>query len=226
MSYGDELAWIHHSGFSDFAREAAPGVIGVLNRHGVRSVVEIGCGSGVLARELTRAGLHVAGFDASAAMIALARSAVPDARFEVAAFETADLPRCDAVVAMGEVLNHGDARAFFPRAAAALPQDGVFLFDVAERCAYPRHREHRAGGDDWAAIMVEDSDGTTVTRRVLTFREAGGKTQRGDEVHTLELYAREELLALLHDHFRVRVLRSYGGVRLPAGHAVFVCARR
>ena len=222
--YRTDLAWIHHAGYSDFARESAPFVVKLLGQpRGL--VIEIGCGSGVIARELTRAGFDVVGYDASPAMIELARTTAPAAQFEVAPFETAELPQCAAIVAMGEVLNYGDIRAFLARAAHALRPGGLLLFDVAERGAYPACDEHRTGGDDWSVIAVKESDGTTLTRRVLTFRQVDGETRRDEEVHTLELYDRDELLALL-GAFRVKVRRSYGSRRAPRGHAVYVCVKR
>jgi SAM-dependent methyltransferase len=226
--YRDELAQIHHAGFSDFARSSATGVIAILARHGIERglLLDVGCGSGVLAHELTRAGFDVLGFDASPAMIELARTTAPEARFEIASFETAELPPCEAIVAMGEVLSYGDIRTFLPRAAKALRKNGVLLFDVAERNSYPAYDEQRIGGDDWSVIAIKESNGTKVTRRVLTFRNEGGETRRDEEVHELALYDRTELLALLRSDFRVRVRRSYGRRRLPKGHAVYVCVRR
>ena len=231
MIYETDLAWIHHQGFSEFAESASTGILEILWKHGIHSgtVVDAGCGSGVLARELTRARFDVAGFDASPAMIAIARTTAPDARFEVASLGSAQLPPCDAIVAAGEVLNYAtlaEVHAFVDHAAAALRSQGVLLFDVAERGSYPPLHETRIGGDDWTVIVVKESDGERLTRRVLTFRKVGGEVRRSEEVHRLELYDREELLALLRPHFRVRVRRSYGSRRLPAGHAVYVCVRR
>lgn len=219
--YRDDLAYIHHAGFSEFAQSAAPWVIATLRRHDVRSVVELGCGTGVLARALTDAGLAVHGFDVSPSMIALARETAPAARFDVAPFDRVQLPPCDAVVAMGEVLNYGTfagVRTLIANAPARL-----LLFDIAERGAYPPYDEHRGGGDDWSVIAIKESDGTTLTRRVLTFREDG---RRDEEVHALELYDRAALLALLRERgFRTTVRRAYGQRRLPKGHAVYLAWR-
>lgn len=226
--YRDDLAWIHHAGFSEFAEAASSGVIELLLRHGIRDglVVDAGCGSGILARELTRAGFDVLGIDASPSMIALARTTAPAARFAVASLDDFELPPCDAITAMGEVLNYADARAFLPRAARALRAGGLLVFDVAERGSYPPYDERRVDGDDWAVIAIKESDGTRLTRRVHTFRMIGGAMRRDEEVHTLELYDRAELLALLRKNFRVSVRRSYGGYRLPQGHAVYIAVRR
>lgn len=223
--YGRDLAYIHHAGFSEFAESAAPGLLEILWKHGVRDglVVEIGCGSGILARELIRAGFDVLGFDASPAMIALAREQC-GARFEVGAFDSIVIPPCNAIVAMGEVLNYGTfdgVRKLIANAATKL-----LVFDIAERGAYPPYDERRVEGDDWSVIAIKESDGTHLTRRILTFRADGDTMRRTEEVHSLELYDRDAMKALLRKHrFRVHVRRSYGTRRLPKGHAVYVCVR-
>ena len=224
--YGRDLAYIHHAGFSEFAESAAPGVLEILWKHGVRDglVVEVGCGSGILARELTRAGFDVLGFDPSPAMIELARQTAPKARFEVGAFDAIDIPPSNAIVAMGEVLNYGTfdgVRKFIANAATKL-----LIFDIAERGAYPPYDERRVEGNDWSVIAIKSSDGTHLTRRILTFRADGDTMRRTEEVHTLELYNRAAMKALLREHgFRVQVRRSYGTRRLPKGHAVYVCVK-
>ncbi|HUR79568.1 MAG TPA: class I SAM-dependent methyltransferase [Thermoanaerobaculia bacterium] len=215
--YRDDLAYIHHQGFSEFAESAAPFVISQLHKHGAKTVIELGCGSGILARELTDGGFDVHGYDASPSMIAIARETAPLARFDVAAF--ADVhAHADAVLAMGEVLNYGtfdEVRTFVANANTKL-----LLFDVAESGAYPPYDEVRTGGDDWSVIAIKESDGVHLTRRVLTFREDG---RRDEEVHHLQLYDRGELTALLRAHgFRVTIRRSYGARRLPAGHGLYI----
>ncbi|HEX6100678.1 MAG TPA: class I SAM-dependent methyltransferase [Thermoanaerobaculia bacterium] len=242
--YGPDLAYIHHAGFSEFAESAAPGLLEILWKHGVRDglVVELGCGSGILARELTRAGFDVLGFDASPAMIALAREtnvgrgfsppapgegraeATPYIRFEVGRFEEAEIPPCNAIVAMGEVLNYGTFDGV--RRLVANARTKLLVFDIAERGAYPPYDERRVDGDDWSVIAVKESDGVLLTRRILTFRAKGETMRRTEEVHQLKLYDRNAMKALLREHgFRVHVRRSYGTRRLPKGHAVFIGVR-
>lgn len=229
--YRGDLAWIHHVGFSAFATSAAPGVLQILARHGVTSgtIVEVGCGSGVLARELTGAGFEVVAFDPSPSMIALARQTAPAARFEVGALGEAAMPPCDAIIAMGEVVNYAGIPAFarfVHDASVAIRSGGVLLFDAAERDSYPDHDERRIGGDDWSVIVLRDSDGVCLRRRILTFREIGGDVRRDEEVHTLTLFDRDEITALLRESgFRTTRRRSYGTARLPKGHAVYCAVR-
>jgi SAM-dependent methyltransferase len=222
MPYGSELARIHHALVRELVDSAAPLIAGLLPRE-KGLLVDAGCGSGVLARALTDRGFEVLGFDPSPAMIELARSTAPRARFDVASFQSARLPSCVAVCAIGEVLNHGsldDVRAFFARVAAVAPR---LVFDVAE-AGVPLEREQRYGGENWSVIVSNESDGVHLRRRVLTFRKVDASIARSEETHELTLHDRGEILTSLRDAgFRVRVRRSYGSRRLPKGYAVYVC---
>lgn len=238
MNYQDDFAWAHHTGFSDFARSAAPGIIRILRRAGIAQglIVDAGCGSGILARELTDAGYDVFGFDYSPAMIALARSHAPAARFTVASFVDVELPACVAVVATGEVLNYlvdpgntlDTLASFFTRVHAALPPGGILLFDVARRGAFPPTAATHLTGDGWEVYLESQigDEGRHLTRRVITYRDG----RRTEEIHHARLYAPDELTPLLrHAGFTVRLRRSYTpGHPLPPTHDVYLArsARR
>ena len=204
----------------------------LLWRRGIRDglVIDAGCGSGILARELTRAGFDVLGIDASPAMIEIARQTAPAARFVAGTIDGAQLPPCAAITAIGEVLNYATLEAvaaFFRHAAEALAPRGLLLFDIAEAGAYPAHDERRLGGEDWSVIVIKESDGRHLTRRILTFRQIDGVTRRDEEIHHLALYVREEITSLLRQcGFAVTVRRSYGSTRLPRGHAVYQATLR
>ncbi|MGH3119238.1 MAG: class I SAM-dependent methyltransferase, partial [Gaiellales bacterium] len=69
--YRRDLARAHHLGFGFHAEMCAPGIIELLrpvkDRDGL--VLELGCGSGLLTKELIAAGLRVVATDASPAML-------------------------------------------------------------------------------------------------------------------------------------------------------------
>lgn len=230
--YLEDLAYIHDAGFSGFALQSAPGLLDLLRRHGIRSglVVDLGCGSGLWARELVRLGFEVFGADYSPALLKMARQRVPEARFKRASFLDVELPPCVAVTALGEIFNYqfdekncfSTLTQFFGRVYHALLPGGVFIFDVAGpgRAGGPGKRQRHAQGDDWATLVEAEEDATTsiLTRHITSFRRAGKLFRRSEEVHRLRLYRGEEVAEPLRRlGFRVRLLRRYGDFRFPRG---------
>jgi SAM-dependent methyltransferase len=231
--YGRDLAFIHEAGFGDFARSAAPGLIARLRRSGIRRglVVELGCGSGAATRGLAAAGYDVLGLDASIEMIRLARRNAPRARISLARLPDAVLPPCDAVVAVGEVLNYmprrGDFDALFRRVFGALRPSGAFIFDAKQPGSTPSGATRGRAGKDWAVLATStEMMGGTLTREIVSFRRDGSTYRRSDETHRLTLLTARDLTSRLRAAgFSVRTARAYGKFRLPAGH-VLIEARR
>ena len=75
--YGEDLAHIHANGFTALAEAAAPAVVELPRRAGIRRglVVDLGCGSGITSRALLDAGYEVLGIDSSRPLLARARPA-------------------------------------------------------------------------------------------------------------------------------------------------------
>ncbi len=83
-------------------------------------------------------------------------------------------------------------------------------------------------GEDWAVLSEreEDVERGTMERRIVSFRKAGEYYRRDDEVHRVRLYDPSGLSAELERAgFRVRTMRSYGGLPLSEGHAAFVARK-
>jgi hypothetical protein len=61
--YREDLAYIHDVGHADFALRSAPGYLEILREHGLQDgpVVDLGCGSGLWARELFGPGTGCSG---------------------------------------------------------------------------------------------------------------------------------------------------------------------
>jgi len=233
--YLTDLAYIHHEGFGGLSRDAAPALRRILRSHGLRGarIVEAGCGSGILAKSLVQAGHRVVGIDASPAMIALARKHAPGARFRVASLTATAIPRCDVVVAVGEVITYLPSwravQRFIARVHDALPPGGLFLFDFIEsgerRTFPPRSR----GGADWAIVTRADlsADRRVLTRRMTTFRKLDGAYRQSRETHRVRIYPRARMAEeLSRAGFTATLRRSFGACRLLVGDVAVVAERR
>lgn len=237
-AYKDDLAYIHDVGFGDFAKNSAPGLLKMLRQSGITSglVVDLGCGSGIWARELSQAGYDLVGIDISPAMIDIARKRVPRGVFHAESLLKVSLPQCDAVTSLGECLNYlfdernsiGELRKLFRRVYAALKPGGLFVFDIAEPGRGKGPRQKHLEGSDWAILVDVDEDTETnrLTRRITTFRRAGNFFRRAEETHGLQLYRRSEVAAELRDAgFRVRTLRAYGEQKMIEGCVAFLARK-
>lgn len=238
--YREDLAYIHDVGHADFALRSAPGILGLLRENGVPDglVVDLGCGSGLWARELLRAGYRVLGIDISEAMVELARQKAPGAEFQVGSLFEAEIPPCDAVTAVSEVLNYlfdpgNEERGLdrvFGRVRAALRPGGVFVFDVLGpgQVSPGARKQSFSEGRDWLVLSEkeEDEEDGTLTRRIVSFRKVGEHYRRDGEVHRVRLYGPEEVEDRLgRAGFEVTTMHDYAGYPLAENHAAFVARR-
>ncbi len=99
-----------------------------------RSVLELGCGSGTMLKELSRR-YATTGIDNSRSMLRLARHKAPRSKLIFGDISKFSLPnRFDAVVCPFDTINHvtsfSDWRRVFENAHAHLNAAGIFIFDV------------------------------------------------------------------------------------------------
>ena len=226
MFYGAEQARIHDSAFGVLAATAGTDVLDLLRAgsHHRGLVVDLGCGSGILARVVIDAGYDALGVDISSDMVTLARDRAPTGDFRVGSLHDLAIPDgCVAVCATGEALNYAtDVRAgldafrqLAQRAFEALATRGVFVFDVSGpgRAGASRvmHRFHRY--DQWCLGMVaiESDDSSRLDRAISIFTvEADGRYLRSDEHHVQSLFDPTTLVTVLGDiGYEVEVLDNY-----------------
>jgi len=226
--YRDDLARIHHLGFGFHAEATAPGVLALLEPVRGGSVVELGCGSGLLTRYLIDAGHRVIATDASPAMLELARSYAGDAH-EIRRLVLPDdpIPEADAIVGVGHALNYLDTVADVERSLVAIAQalrsGGVLAIDLCDlEWAAARTDQRPVGwvGEDWALVTefsVPSSD--RYVRQMATFtRNDDGTWRRDDERHDNVMIDVSTVPALLAGHdVEAEVRDAFGGEELPTG---------
>jgi len=236
--YRRDLALVHHRGFGFHARACAPGILALLapvrSRDGL--VLELGCGSGLLTRELTASGHRVIATDASPAMLELARSYAPAAG-DIRPLMLPDdpLPQADAVVSVGHVLSYLPDEQSIDRAltaiARALRPGGLFAIDIcdleygqARRGAPAAARAH----DDWAIITQFSLPAPSrFVRQITTFVQGDdGSWRRDDECHHNVLIDTARVPTLLAaEGVQVTVASAFGAEQLPTGLRVLIGRR-
>jgi len=174
-----------------------PRILGALASHRppVRSVVDLGSGTGDLVIALARAGYTVLAIDRSAAMLDVARAKISGADLATAPtlleqdLRTFRLARpVEAAICVYTVINqltdHSDLARAMAAVHAALVPGGLFLFEVNLLAAYERYwrgvervtlpdavltREHHAvegGRIVEASVTICRGDGTAVHDRI------------------------------------------------------------
>ena len=235
--YRRDLALIHHRGFGFHAQACAPGILRLLEPVRARDavVLELGCGSGLLTKELTAAGHRVIATDASPAMLDLARSYAPAADVRTLVLPGDPLPAADTVVSVGHVLSHLPVEHAIDRAltaiARALRPGGLFAIDICD-LAYGQARHDAPNAsqvhDDWTIITQCSLPAPHLfVRQITTFvRDDDGSWRRDDERHHNALIDTARVPALLAaEGIQVPMAAAFGTEQLPTGLRVLIGQR-
>jgi len=228
-SYRPDLAAVHHRGFGFHAAACAPGIVEFLTpvraRHGL--VLELGCGTGLLTRELIAAGHRVIATDASPAMLDIARDLLGGSAEEVRQLTLPGdpMPQADAIVAVGHPLNYLPDAAAFDRAlvaiADALRPGGLLAFDACDLEWGEARRDAAAvgrAGEDWAIITEFSLPAPDrFVRDITTFvPNPDGSWRRDREHHENVLIDTAQIPALLRQHgVEASIGSAFGTETLP-----------
>ncbi|MDJ0724202.1 MAG: class I SAM-dependent methyltransferase [Prochloraceae cyanobacterium] len=238
--YRQDLAYIHDIGFSDWAVQSAPGILEILAKNEVKDglIVDLGCGTGLSAREFVKAGYEVLGIDISEGAIAIAKKKVPDAEFRLGSVFKVEIPACNAVIAISECLNYLFDRdnndreliKLFDRIDRALIPGGVFIFDIVEpgQVKTGQISQGFREGKDWIVLVEkeEDREKNILNRRIITFRKIGEYYRRDEEIHCQRLYQRKDIEQKLQEvGFKVEIMDGYGDYKLPIARVAFVATK-
>jgi SAM-dependent methyltransferase len=236
--YNQDLAYIQAAGFRELARGAAPEIVRLLKSASIpiRRVVEAGCGAGPLTLALVTAGFAVTAIDISAELLAIARAAVPAAKFMHASIYDAEIPACEAVIALGEPLTYhanadaadGLVQSFFGKVSDVLPAGGMLIFDVIELGEPSLSGKLWRAGEDWAVLVDtnENQHSRMLVRNIETFRRVGHLYRRGHETHNVRLFDTRILCdQLAGAGFTTKTAQAYGAQNLPVRRRAFFCTR-
>ena len=103
MTYTKDFVY-HYDLFKDDYRKTVNKLDSLFKKHGVKLVLDIGCGTGKIDKLLKDKGYEVIGIDSSKEMIEHAQSNFPDIKFIQMNAQTFKLNGFDAIISLDSVL--------------------------------------------------------------------------------------------------------------------------
>ena len=231
--YKPDLALVHHLGFGFHADMCAPGVLALLEPYLGGTILEFGCGSGLLTKHLVEAGHRVIATDASPAMLEIAKKyAVGADEFRLLSLPHDPLPEVDAIVGIGHPISYLDSEDDIWRALIAIAQASRFfaldICDLEWGTSSIRKNDFAKVEDDYAIFTRYSQLPPNKFRRDMTtfLRNDDGTWRRSEERHDNVLVDTSVIPELLEPHgVRTRVEPSFGSEQLPAGLKVVIGSR-
>ena len=158
----------------------------------LKESLDLACGTGVLCRVLSDAGLSARGMDFSSGMIHIAREQNPHIPFDVADMITYCPPeRFDLVTCTGDALNHildiNNVGRIFCNVSTYLKEGGWFVFDLLNEKEI----------SDEEPFDLDFSD--TVKAKFQMVREGGGVCLKTTGFENGVQTVREEIRETVHD---------------------------
>lgn len=176
----------------------------VAQKHNVKTVVDIACGTGKMTERLAKFGLQVVGVDASCDMLAVARQKNIKANFVMQDMRKLVLPRpVDMAVAVNDAVNYlksAELASFFATVGKNLKAGAPFVFDFSS----PYKLKNVVGNnvfyydDDRTTLLWTNKFGKDCVKMQLTLFEKQGENYcRFDEQHTQYVHTTEDIVAAL-----------------------------
>jgi len=198
------LAEVYDLGWGDFAESSQMFVLRTLKRQGIECgrIVELACGTGILAIFLARSGHTILGVDRSPEMVVIAKEKaqyVPGIEFILGDMRALNLePGFDAALCMFDSLNYltvpEHVQETFASVSSVLRDQGVFIFDFNRPLIYSAHDGETLKRHLEHGILLQGLKYDVAKRMArTTFRFPDGEV----EIHDQRAYELDEIEPLL-----------------------------
>ncbi|HEX8707061.1 MAG TPA: class I SAM-dependent methyltransferase [Pyrinomonadaceae bacterium] len=205
----DSFAWFYNRHWN---REVPPQILTVMDRLLVPRlpaggrVLDLCCGTGYTAGELTARGFEVTGLDGSAEMLRHARRNAPGAKLIHADARSFDLPPVyDGIISTFDSLNHlmtlEELQAALANVYRALVPGGFFLFDMNMEKAFLEYwAEYFAVVEEDDVCILRgryDREARTGTYEITMFCRTEDQWRRSDALITERCYSSKQIKGAL-----------------------------
>lgn len=206
------------------------------------SLLELGCGTGILGLKLKEKGFDVTGLDLSEDMLSIAydRQVNQGASFPLVhrdMRDLSDLPNYDSIVCYSDALcymdNQEDLLAVFKEAYTHLNDNGLFLFDVHSLYQMKQYLSTSFHAETSDIVFMWDSyegQHDYSVEHDLTFfvENEDGLYERFEEVHKERTYPVEDYLNLLKQSgFKeIEVTADFGQTVQPDSKRLFFACKK
>ena len=235
--YRKYLSHIHDTSFGSLAKGASTGILETFRKNNIYDcdIVDLGCGSGILAKGLADMGYSVTGVDLSPDMVTLAKKRVPNADFVRASFYSVESPSCSAVIATGECFNYlfdifGEntkkIKDLFKKIYSSLISGYLFLIWLFQG-DYTPLRKKNWNQNNWELEVEhqENEESKYLTRKIKLKIHTKTGLKQDKEIHRLRLFERKELENILTKiGFIPKFVKGYGTFLFPfeCGYGGFI----
>jgi SAM-dependent methyltransferase len=169
-------------------------------------ILDLCCGTGQMARELSSRGYKITGLDGSREMLKFARENAPSVKFildDARSFKLS--PEFDAVISVFDSLNHilelEELTSVFNNVYDCLKTGGLFLFDMTMKQQFLKNFQGYYGiaEDDMVALLNQNYNRRQHTGTIdfTAFLLEDGNWKRTDFKMTQKWYSLKEILSAL-----------------------------
>lgn len=223
--FGDDFARAHRSPSPAQLAKQAEFIIGTLGLEQGQVLLDLGCGQGEHAVELSRYGISVVGYDLSVFQLAMAGDRAQEARQKIN-FLQGDMREMafdsmfDAVLCWDTTFGYFEEDKNLEvarRILTSLKPGGSLLLDLMNRDFAARESPTNLWFEGDGCVCMDDVDLDWITSRLRVKRSLILDDGRSKELHySLRLYTLSEIGRLLHD-VGFRVAAVSGDVSTPGG---------
>lgn len=247
MSSYDLLAAVYEDfEYDSFSRKMVPYIMKILRKRTLKGmrVIDLACGTGAAAIEMSKLGAEVTGIDSSSEMLKYARRKSKKSRRKIA-FSRQELTEFgtkgeyDLITCLFDSLNHvtekDDLQQVFSCVASKLKPKGKFIFDVNVAYGFRRNwggstivRESPKFYTIWEGLY--DSPSGLAKMNVTVFQKSGNQIYKKCFVSIKERAYKVNTLKSMLSKAGLTVNNMYGSFKLEkpsrtSGRVLFVCKK-